>query len=250
MLESFYDDLAPYYKYLYQDWDASVKHQASVLDDVIREFFGARTHRILDAACGIGTQSIGLAQLGYTITAADISAGEIEKARVEAEKRGLEIAFGIADMRHLGAVYFEKFDLEIACDNAIPHLLSDRDILQAFEQFHSCTTESGSCIISVRDYESMERSGTRFYPRRVQEIPGGKLIIFDVWEFDGDYYDISMYLVEDLGKSTAKTQIIRGGRYYCVSVKALEKLLKEAGFKRVVTIKDRFFQPLLLGIKE
>ena len=76
-----------------------------MLDNVIHEYFGGKVQRILDAACGIGTQSIGLAQLGYTITASDISASELEQARKEAEKRNLKVEFKVADMRHLSAAH-------------------------------------------------------------------------------------------------------------------------------------------------
>src|SRR5258706_14610047 len=98
MLEIFYDRLAPYYKFIYQDWEASVKRQASTLDDVIHEHFGNNVHTILDAACGIGTQSIGLAQLGFEVPPFDISSGEIERARAEASKRNLDITFHGPDM--------------------------------------------------------------------------------------------------------------------------------------------------------
>jgi hypothetical protein len=37
-----------------------VERQASILDGIIREYFGGNVKSILDAACGIGTQSIGL----------------------------------------------------------------------------------------------------------------------------------------------------------------------------------------------
>ncbi len=40
MIETFYDQLAPYYKYLYADWEASVQRQVVALDGVVREFFG------------------------------------------------------------------------------------------------------------------------------------------------------------------------------------------------------------------
>lgn len=248
MIESFYDQLAPYYKYVYQDWNASVERQANLLDGVIREFFGGQVHSILDAACGVGTQTLGLAQKGYSLTASDISAGEVEKARAEAVRRGLDIPFGVADMRHLQDVYPSKFDLVLACDNSVPHLLSDGEILQAFEQFHRVSTEQGGCLISVRDYESMERGGRKLVPRQVHETPEGKLLIFDLWEFDDEYYDITMYIVEDTG-GAAKTHIVRGGRYYCVPISKLGQLMQAAGFSRVVTLRDRFYQPLLLGLK-
>lgn len=249
MIESFYDRLSPYYKYIFQDWNASVDRHAGILDGVIREYFGDDVHTILDAACGIGTQTIGLAQKGYQLTASDISAGELEKARDEATSRNLNIDFRLADMRTLGQIFSTKFDLVIACDNAVPHLLSDAEILQAFRQFYQVTSEAGGCIISVRDYQSMERGGRKLYPRLVHNVPHGKLVIFDCWEFDGDFYDITMYIVEDTGQPLAQTSVIRGGRYYCVSIATLVRLMKEAGFKQVITLRERYFQPLLIGFK-
>lgn len=249
MLESFYDQLSPYYKYIFQDWNASVERQSNVLDAVIQEYFSGQVHSILDAACGIGTQTIGLAQKGYKLTASDISSGEIEKAKLEASKRKLDITFQVADMRNLQQTFQTKFDLVIACDNAVPHLLSDDEICQAFTQFYQITSESGGCIISVRDYDVMERGGRKLYPRQIHDIPQGKIIVFDCWEFDGDFYDITMYIVEDTGQVTAKTNVIRGGRYYCISISRLEELMKESGFKTIITLKDRLHQPLIVGLK-
>lgn len=249
MIESFYDQLSPYYKYIFQDWNASVDRHAGILDGVIREYFGDGVHSILDAACGIGTQTIGLAEKGYQLTASDISTGEIEKARLEAASRNLNIDFHLADMRTLDQMFQTKFDLVIACDNAVPHLLSDDDILQAFRQFYQVTSDPGGCIISVRDYESIERGGRKLYPRLVHEVPQGKIVIFDCWEFDGDFYDITMYIVEDTEQPVAKTNVIRGGRYYCVTIPTLVKLMKDAGFKSVITLRERYFQPLLIGLK-
>lgn len=249
MTESFYDQLSPYYKYVFRDWNASVEGHAVILDGVIREYFGNHVRSILDAACGIGTQTIGLAQRGYQLTASDISKGELEKARLEALQRHLDIDFRVVDMRHLQQTFDTKFDLVIACDNAVPHLLSDEEIQQTFREFYQVTSESGGCIISVRDYEAMERGGRRLYPRQVHDIPEGKIVVFDCWDFDGEFYDITMYIVEDTGQATVNTHVIRGGRYYCVSISKLETLMKEAGFKTVITLKERFFQPLLIGLK-
>ena len=235
---------------MYADWDASLQRQAEMLDCVIREYFGDKIQRVLDAACGIGTQSIGLAQLGYTITASDISASELEQARKEAEKRNLKVEFKVADMRHLSAAHREKFDLVIACDNAIPHLLSDEEILQAFQEFYQCTTLEGGCLISVRDYADMEHSGRKMNPRTVHETDEGKLVMFDLWEFDGDFYDFTTYAVLDKGEENVETHVFRGGRYYCVAISKLESLMERAGFQKIVTLRGGFFQPLILGVKD
>lgn len=248
--ESFYDYLADDYKLIYPDWQASVVRQAEALDGVVQEFFGSNVTKILDAACGIGTQAIGLAELGYSLTASDISARELAQAAQEAKARGLEIKFKRCDMRDAAKTFEGKFDLVIACDNAIPHLLSDEDILQAFRSFFAATGENGGTIISVRDYAEVEKEGTIINPRLIHNIDDGRRILFDTWEFDGEYYEVIIYSLEDRGGSDLRARAIRGGRYYCVSIHKLESLFKEAGFKNVTTLRDRFFQPLLVARKK
>jgi SAM-dependent methyltransferase len=251
MIVQYYDQLAIYYRYLFSDWEKSVPWHAQVINGVIQEFFGGGIHHILDVACGIGTQCLGLAQIGYQVTASDISIGELALARKEAAKRSLKIQFAIADMRDLRRVHQDVYDLVIACDNAVPHLLTEADILRAFEQFYHCTPADGGCIISVRDYENMdlEPEGRIFYPRTTHLIPDGRVILFDIWEFDGPYYDFTTYVVEDRGGETANTHIIRGGRYFCVTIPVLERLLKQAGFPQVAVLRGRYHQPILVGKK-
>jgi SAM-dependent methyltransferase len=244
--EAYYDRLTAYYKFIYADWGLSVVRQAEALDSVIREHFGAQAHRILDAACGIGTQSIGLAQRGYQVTGSDISLAEVEEARTEAVKRGLPMKFKQADMLELRQAHEGYFDVVIACDNAIPHLLSDDAILNAFRQFYECVQPGGGCLISVRDYASMDRTGQQLIPRQVHRTERGRVVLFDVWDFEGDFYNMSTYIVEDGGGGTGRCYIVRG-RYYCVEIEALERLMAQAGFVEVQTLRDRFFQPLIIG---
>ncbi len=251
MTDNYYDGLAPYYKYIYPNWDASVQRQAQALDGVIREFLGEQSKTVLDVACGIGTQSIGLAALGYKVTSSDLSAGEVEQARKEAFSHGVQIEFRVADMRQVWETYQRQFDVVIACDNSIPHLLGDDEILIAFKQFYQCTKPGGGCIISVRDYAQLERKENQkqIHPRLVHPTDGGQIVMFDVWDFDGAYYEITTYIVDDTGGRVAKTQVLRGGKYYCVEISTLERLFLEAGYREVTTLRDRFFQPLLVAKK-
>ena len=96
----FYDALAPHFHLIHPDWESSVAVQGEQLDGIIREFVpGAQT--VLDCACGIGTQALGLAARKYRVTASDIAANALTRAREEAARRALEIEFSIADMREL-----------------------------------------------------------------------------------------------------------------------------------------------------
>jgi len=251
MVVSFYDALAPYYKYLFKDWDASVTWHASVLDEVIHEF-GGGVGPVLDAACGIGTQSIGLAKLGYRVKACDISRVAIEQAKAEAEVYQVEIEFQVADLCHAWDIHQKQFPVLIACDNAIPHLLNDDAIFAAFSQFYQVTEPGGLCIISVRDYAQLERTAgqRQLVPRMVHTLEDRQVVLFDVWDFyDQDHYEITMYLIEDKGGADVRTRVFRGGRTYCVEIDTLTRCFKDAGFQGCRVVRERYFQPLLVAVK-
>jgi SAM-dependent methyltransferase len=245
----FYDELAEYYRLIYPDWETSVQHQAKALDVVIQEHFGPNARKILDAACGIGTQAIGLAQLGYQVSASDISASEIALAEQETNVRGVDIHFRCVDMRQVDQAFTDKFDIIIVCDNAIPHLLTDQEISSAFLAFHRSLKSGGGLIIAVRDYEAMNLGGTQIHPRLVHEENNMRLVLCDVWDFDDNQYDITIYVIRDDGSDLIYTKAIRGGRYYCISISRLTELLTEANFTNVKVLHDVFFQPLLVGSK-
>jgi SAM-dependent methyltransferase len=162
MTQDFYDELAPYYHLLYPNWDASIARQSRGLAHVLSEFDVPPGSDVLDAACGIGTQALGLAQLGYRVTASDLSPRAVSRAREEAVTRGLAIAFTTGDLRRLSSGFDRRFPAVIACDNAIPHLLSDDEIRAAFIECRRLLEPEGVLLISVRDYAAIERRNPTF----------------------------------------------------------------------------------------
>jgi ubiquinone/menaquinone biosynthesis C-methylase UbiE len=58
-VKNFYDRLAGNYHLIFEDWDASMKRQAAALGAILERECGAPSClRILDCACGIGTQTL------------------------------------------------------------------------------------------------------------------------------------------------------------------------------------------------
>ena len=245
-VERFYDELAQLYHLIFPDWEASIRRQAEALDGIIRERWGDGRLSILDAACGIGTQALGLAALRHQVTASDLSAAEVERASREAQDRALAIRFSVADMRHLSAHHREQFDLVIACDNAVPHLLTDEELLAAFGQFYACTRPGGGCLITVRDYDREDRTGIQVKPYGVRHEAGVRYLIWQVWEFHGPVYDLAMYFVADRGGPDCTTRVMRT-RYYAVGTGKLIDLMRQAGFEEVERLDGRFYQPVLVG---
>jgi 2-polyprenyl-3-methyl-5-hydroxy-6-metoxy-1,4-benzoquinol methylase len=153
-----YDELAAHYDLIFENWEASIVRQATVLGDILRQECGCgQPIRVLDCACGIGTQSLGLAMKGFDVQGCDISAGAVQRAQSEAMKRGLSVPFSVANMLQLTAVERSSFDAVICIDNSLPHLESDEQLLQAARQAHAKLRDGGSFIGSIRDYDHLVR---------------------------------------------------------------------------------------------
>ena len=245
----FYDELAPYYHLIFDDWENSINRQAKILDGIITSIWGEDVTSIVDVACGIGTQAIGLAKRGYKIEASDISQEAIERAREGSRKRKLDISYSVSNMLEISSNYPSQFDVLICCDNSIPHLLSDQEIKQAFREFYQCLKPGGGCLITLRDYEKEKKTTHQIRPYKVQIHKGVKYILFQIWDFAGDIYDLSLYLITDDGQNEAVTKIFRT-KYYAVTIPKVIKLVEEAGFARVKQVNSYFYQPVIVATKE
>ena len=78
----FYDDLAHYYHLLFESWEESIARQSAIWDRLLEREIGPGPHKILDAACGIGTQSLGFARAGHEVTGSDLSPAAIRRAKI------------------------------------------------------------------------------------------------------------------------------------------------------------------------
>jgi len=150
---TFYDELAESYHLIFQDWTRSIQWHASVLGPLIEREMRTGGLRILDCACGIGTQTLGLAQRGHALVGVDVSEAAIARARREAHQRNLSIQFEVSDMRDLSSLPEAGFDLVLAADNALPHLLNEQDLARAVQQIAGKLRPGGLFLASIRDEE-------------------------------------------------------------------------------------------------
>lgn len=245
---TFYDELAPYYHLLYGNWEASVARQAEALDALLRGAGLPAGAPVLDAACGVGTQAIGLAERGYAVTASDLSPGAVARLARELAARGLgdRVSVRVGDLRTLAGVPDGAYAAVLACDNAVPHLLTDAEIRAAFRACRRCLAPGGVLVISVRDYAAIERRTPDVRPYGLHRTAEGRFLAVQVWEWDGDQYDLRMYLTEDRGGEKCRTRVLRT-RYYAVPIARLLTLLGEAGFVDVARRDDVLFQPVITG---
>ena len=195
--QDFYNKMASHYDKLFHDWQSTIHEQAVILNRIFNDNGFDTTAHILDCACGIGTQSIGLASLGYQVSASDISAGEIAEARERAKKNGVDIRFELADFRALADRFSELFDIVIVMDNALPHMLSSKDLAAAIKSITEQTKPNGIIVASIRDYDSLLEEKPSYSPPYIHKTDKGQRVSFQTWVWENEYYHLVQYIIED-----------------------------------------------------
>jgi len=155
-IEQFYNNFASHYHELFNNWDNSIKYHSRCISNLLKRKFEFRNENqisILDCSCGIGTQAIGLALLGYNVHGSDISKKEIERAKRESKRFKVSIKYVVSDFRELSNKINNKYNVVISCDNSLPHLLEKNDLEKTFIEINKKLEINGIFLASIRDYD-------------------------------------------------------------------------------------------------
>lgn len=248
--QSFYDNLATQYDKLFLDWQAATHDQALILERIFREKGFDRSATILDCACGIGTQSIGLAALGYSVTASDISVCELNQARERAKKNHVDIRFERADFCVLSDTFDEKFDIVIVMDNALPHMLSGEALKKAIGSMAGQIAPGGLFVASIRDYDALLKDRPPYSPPYIHKTHIGQRVSFQTWNWTGDNYRLIQYIIDDENSlEISKFEC----EYRATRRTELTKLLEDEGCIEVewkFPEESGFYQPIVVASKK
>ncbi len=245
---AFYDDLAEHYHLIFEDWDRSIAKQASILGPLLEKRIGPAPLRILDCACGIGTQAIGMAGRGHAVVATDLSQAAVRRAEREARLRDMEIEFHTLDMRHLSGLPKSDFDAVLVADNSLPHLLSDEDLRQALTNISARLKPGGFLLATIRDYDSLLNTRPSIQSPAFYSDHGTRRIVHQVWDWEGDQYEVHLYLT--WGSGAAWTSEHFASRYRALRRKDLTETLASSGFESIEWLMPEstaFYQPIVLA---
>ena len=249
IIQTFYDNLAAQYDKLFQDWQATTREQAQLLDQIFLKQGFSRTATVLDCACGIGTQAIGLAALGYPVTASDISRSELEEAARRAAENRVTLRLERADFRALEETFSETFDILLCMDNALPHMLSPGDLASAIRSITGRMAPGGIFVASIRDYDALLQTKPAYSPPYIHKTEAGQRVSFQTWDWNGDAYTLTQYILDD-GETLQASRF--PCRYRAIRRCEITELLRASGCSEVTWLfpeESGFYQPIVTAKK-
>jgi SAM-dependent methyltransferase len=223
--------------------------QAAAIASILQRECPAAGATVLDCACGIGTQALGLAKLGFRVTGSDVSSGALQRARSEAALRGLDIPFHASGMQNLDELPAGGFHAVICMDNALPHLLSEADLARAAGQIRGKLRSGGVFIASIRDYDAILpkrpiAQGPAFY-----SDAGKRRMVFQVWDWqDERRYTFHLYITREASTGWANFH----GAAACRAVlrDEITSILNSHGFTNIrwrLPSESGFYQPMVIA---
>jgi SAM-dependent methyltransferase len=249
--DTFYDDLADHYHLIFEDWNQSIEKQAAILGPLLERYTDRATPRVLDCACGVGTQTLGLSMRGHHLVASDLSRASIVRAKREAALRHLKIPFHVADVRDLSLIQEDNFDAVLAADNVLPHLLLTEDRNRALQEMAGKVRPGGVLLATWRDYDRLIQTRPATQPPAFYGVNGSRRIVHQIWDWDGEEYDVHLYISMETPAGWNVKHYV--SRYRALLRDDLTVSLHEAGFTTVQwlePLETLFYQPVLIAVKK
>ncbi len=220
-----YDDLGVDYD-RFVDWRARLEFELPALERILVEY-GAR--RLLDAACGTGWHAVALAQRGYEVVGADLSAAMIAQARENAAKAAVQVPFLEAALGDLAQNVPGPFDAVLCLGHSLPHLLSAAAVQAALADFAALLRPGGVLLIQNRNDERLLAQGQRFLPLSTHREGDREWLFFRFLDLAAEQIAFHVVTFRRDGKdwqyrvsSTTHRPLTRG---------ELEQALLQAGFE-------------------
>jgi glycine/sarcosine N-methyltransferase len=250
---AFYEGFAAEYHLMWDDWGAAAVRHGRVLGAVLAAHGVGPPASVLDCSCGIGTQALGLAHGGYTVTGTDLSPTAVERAREESGRRGIPVTLAVADMRAVDRVVGRTYDAVVSADNSLPHLLTDDDLAAAVGSIRRCVKPGGVFLATIRDYDQLAELRPPGMMPCIIDGPEGRRIIGQAWEWapDSESVRINLFILREGDEHW--TCSMHTTRYRALRRPVLTDALTAAGFAAVSwhpPDTTGFYQPIVTAVAD
>jgi SAM-dependent methyltransferase len=148
--------------------DATLAHGEVQVEHLLT-LSGVKGGAALDLGCGPGRHAVPLAQRGFRVTAVDLSAFHLEKAKARAAVAGAAVDFVVDDMRAFARP--GVFDLAISLFTSFGYFEDDRDDQRILQNLHASLKPGAPLVMDVVSKERIKI----LQPTVSQRAPDGTL---------------------------------------------------------------------------
>jgi len=179
-----YDALSSDYD-RFVNWPNRLDFELPFLEHQLRSI---EAKRVLDAACGTGMHAISLAQRGYQVAGADLSARMVEKGVENASARAVSIQLAQAGFGELARTFQGSpvfpFDAVLCLGNSLPHLLSLPELNLALQDFAACLRPGGLVLIQNRNFDLVLAQRARWMEPQTHREPNAEWLFLRFYDFE------------------------------------------------------------------
>lgn len=180
---------------------------------------------ILDVGCGTGEMLVRFAKGGYTVTGVDLSSDMLTVAHEKLEKNGLSCTLIEQDMREIEGL--PTVDIVTVFCDSLNYLVTEEDVLLAFQQFHHVLNENGLLLFDVHSEYKMKHI---FHYATFAEDLGNIAYIWNTFPNEASCcveHELTFFVETENGyyEKWMETHMQR-----TLSIKKYEQLLKKANF--------------------
>ncbi|NIM52357.1 MAG: methyltransferase domain-containing protein [Gemmatimonadales bacterium] len=218
-----YEDFAERYDLFFGEFGKHDPVQAAFFRVLLAEA-GAR--RILDCACGTGSDVDLLHGMGHEVWGCDISKAMLCQARRNLGGQGVTVPLVRADFRCL-PYRGGQFDAVLCLTTSLPHLLNERDVVTALCSMRVVLREEGILVLSQGLTDKLMKQRPRFIPE-VNRPAFSRVMVLD-------YFDTTVRIsVLDLFHEADREEFkVDSFEYLVLMPGDYERLLTEAGYSRI-----------------
>lgn len=153
-MQTFYGELAPYYKYIV-NFHGETDKEVNALSKIFRKY---RVHSVLDVACGVGRHSVPFAKHGFNVTGIDFSQQQLKEAQNYAKREKVRVKFLLKDANDFSTP--TKYDAAICMWTTI----GEEPLIywKVINNVYNALKPGGIFIIENNDWSKIPKSGEKF----------------------------------------------------------------------------------------